>query len=419
MMDTVNQPDGVALSAPAVGPDQSLGWRKLLILAAGAFAVGTSEFLMMGTLPAVAADLGVSVAAAGQLVSAFAIGIAVGGPLLAGAVSRYDRRKVLVGALLAFMAANAVGVIAPVYSLAIVMRFVAGAFGGLFYGIAFSTAATTAAPNRQGAAMAIVMGGVTMATVLGTPLGAWIGQHLGWRTPYGLISALTFGVAAAVHLLLPRIPGQANLGSGVKGAIDGIRSLFSVFDNRPLTLLYLAIILVNTGWFALYTYIAPFWTEVSGVSAATVPTALLAYGIFSAIGGAAGGKLANGHATTTMLGSVGAQAILLGAMMFSTTATVSLVIAMLWGFAAWVFVTAVQVRVVALARAQSDVASSVAVSAFNVGNAAGALAGGAVVAHYGLVATPAAAAGFVLAGLAIALFSGRRPAAAERLEQGS
>ena len=176
--------------------------------------------------------------------------------------------------------------------------------------------------------------------------------------------------------------------------------------------LYLAIILVNTGWFALYTYVAPFWIEVSGVSAATVPTALLAYGIFSAIGGAAGGKLANGHATTTMLGSVAAQAILLGAMMFSTTAMVSLVIAMLWGFAAWVFVTAVQVRVVALARAQSDVASSVAVSAFNVGNAAGALAGGAVVAHYGLVAAPAAAAGFVLAGLVIALFSGRRSTAA-------
>lgn len=416
-MDSIHQPARAALSPSGAVPDQGLGWRKLLILAAGTFAVGTSEFLMMGTLPGVAADLGVSVAAAGQLVSAFAIGIAVGGPLLAGAVSRYDRRQVLVGALLAFMVANAVGAMAPLYSLAVVMRFVAGAFGGLFYGVAFSTAATTAAPNRQGAAM--VMGGVTMATVLGTPLGAWIGQHLSWRTPYLIISALTFGVAAAVHALLPRIPGQATLGSGVKGAIDGIVSLFSVFDNRSLTLLYLAIILVNTGWFALYTYVAPFWTEISGVSAATVPTALLAYGIFSAIGGAAGGKLANGHATATMLGSIVAQAILLGAMMFSTIAMVSLVIAMLWGFAAWVFVTAVQVRVVELAGAQSDIASSVAVSAFNVGNAAGALAGGAVVAHFGLVAAPAAGAGFVLAGLVGAMFSGRRSAAAERLAQGS
>lgn len=418
-MDSINQPACGALSPTAVVPDQGLGWRKLLILAAGTFAVGTSEFLMMGTLPGVAADLGVSVAAAGQLVSAFAMGIAVGGPLLAGAVSRYDRRQVLVGALLAFMVANAVGAMAPLYSLAVVMRFVAGAFGGLLYGVAISTAATTAAPNRQGAAMAMVMGGVTMATVLGTPLGAWIGQHLSWRTPYVIISALTFGVATAAHALLPRIPGQATLGSGVKGAIDGIRSLFSVFENRPLALLYLAIILVNTGWFALYTYVAPFWTEISGVSAATVPTALLAYGIFSAIGGAAGGKLANGHATTTMLGSIVAQAILLGAMMFSTIAMVSLVIAMLWGFAAWVFVAAVQVRVVKLAGAQSDIALSVAVSAFNVGNAVGALAGGAVVAHFGLVAAPAAGAGFVLAGLVSAMFSGRRSAAAERLEQAS
>lgn len=411
-MDTIDHAAGLAPPPPAVGPDQGLGWRKLLILAAGTFAVGTSEFLMMGTLPGVAADLGVSVAAAGQLVSAFAIGIAVGGPLLAGAVSRYDRRNVLVGALLAFMAANAVGVMASLYSLAVVMRFLAGAFGGLFYGIAVATAATTSSPNRQGAAMAIVMGGVTSATVLGTPLGAWIGQHLGWRIPYAIISVLTVGVAAAVYMLLPRIPGQATVGSGVKGAINGIRSLFSVFDNRPLRLVYLAIILVNTGWFALYTYIAPFWTEISGVSAATVPTALMAYGIFSAIGGATGGKLANGHATTTMLGSIVAQAILLGAMMFSTIAMVSLVIAMLWGFAAWVFVTAVQVRIVELAGARSDVALSVAVSAFNVGNAAGALAGGAVVAQFGLVAAPAAGAGFVLLGLVGALLSGRRPAAA-------
>lgn len=411
-MDTIDHAACLAPPPPAVGPDQGLGWRKLLILAAGAFAVGTSEFLMMGTLPGVAADLGVSVAAAGQLVSAFAIGIAVGGPLLAGAVSRYDRRNVLVGTLLAFMAANAVGVMASLYSLAVVMRFLAGAFGGLFYGIAVATAATTSSPNRQGAAMAIVMGGVTSATVLGTPLGAWIGQHLGWRIPYGIISLLTVGVAAAVYMLLPRIPGQATVGSGVKGAINGIRSLFSVFDNRPLRLVYLAIILVNTGWFALYTYVAPFWTDISGVSAATVPTALMAYGIFSAIGGATGGKLANSHATTTMLGSIVAQAILLGAMMFSTIAMVSLVIAMLWGFAAWVFVTAVQVRIVELAGARSDVALSVAVSAFNVGNAAGALAGGAVVAQFGLVAAPAAGAAFVLLGLVGALLSGRRPAAA-------
>jgi DHA1 family inner membrane transport protein len=386
---------------------KGLGWPKLLTLAAGAFAVGTSEFLMMGTLPSVAEDLAVSVPAAGQLVSAFAIGIALGGPVLAGAFSRYDRRNVLVGALLAFMAANAVMALAPLYSLSLVMRFVAGAFGGLFYGVAVATAATTAAPGRQGGAIAMVLAGVTMATVLGTPLGAWLGQISGWRVPYGLISVMTIAIAAAVHMMFPRVAGQAAGRSDTGGALDGIRSLLSVFGNRSLTLMFLAIALVNTGWFALYTYVAPFWTDVSGVSPAAVPTALLAYGIFSAVGGALGGKLANLSAVKTLLGSVLAQGLLLGAMMVSAIPMLSLVMAMFWGLAAWVFVSAAQARVVELAGPQSDVAVSVAVSAFNVGNAAGALAGGLVVAQFGLAAAPAAGLAFVAAGLVSAYVSGR------------
>ncbi len=392
---------------PVAGAIEGLGLLRLVTLAAGAFAVGTSEFLMMGTLPSVAADLGVSVPAAGQLVSAFAIGIALGGPVLAGAFSRYDRRHVLVGALLAFLTANAVVAVAPLYSMAVVMRFLAGAFGGLFYGVAFATAATTAAPGRQGGAIAMVLGGVTMATVLGTPLGAWIGQHLGWRVPYALISALTIGVAAAVHFLLPRVAGQSSQRSGMRGAMDGTRSLLSVFGNRPLTFLYLAIAMVNTGWFALYTYIAPFWTDIGGVSPAAVPTALLAYGVFSAVGGALGGKFSNTSAVKTVLAAVIAQGLLLGAMMISATPMVSLALAMLWGLAAWVFVSAAQARVVELAGSQSDVASSVAVSAFNVGNAAGALAGGLVVAQLGLAAAPAAGLVFVAGGFLSALISGR------------
>jgi MFS transporter, DHA1 family, inner membrane transport protein len=407
-MESVTLTTASSGTLPAHDTVKGLGWPKLLTLAAGAFAVGTSEFLMMGTLPSVAADLGVWVPAAGQLVSSFAIGIALGGPILAGAFSRYDRRNVLVGALLAFLAANAVVAMAPLYSLAVVMRFLAGAFGGLFYGVAFATAATTSAPGRQGGAIAMVLGGVTMATVLGTPLGAWVGQHLGWRVPYGLISVMTVAVAAAVHLLLPRVPGQATVRSGVGGALDGIRLLLSVFGNWPLTLMYLAIALVNTGWFALYTYVAPFWTDVSGVSPAAVPTALLAYGVFSAIGGALGGKFSNASAVKTLIGSVVAQGVLLGTMMVITVPMVSLALAMLWGLAAWIFVSAAQARVVELAGTQSDVASSVAVSAFNVGNAAGALAGGLVVAQYGLIAAPAAGLAFVAAGLLSALVSGQQ-----------
>lgn len=407
-MDTLLTPRDLAAQQlpPQDVASTGLGIPRLFTLAAGAFAVGTSEFLMMGTLPAVASDLGVSVSAAGQLVTAFAIGIALGGPVLTGMTARFDRRHVLVGALLAFLLTNLIVAVAPFYSLAVLMRFLGGALGGLFYGVAFATAATTAAPGKQGGAIATVLGGVTMATVLGTPLGSWIGQHLGWRVPYGLIAVMAIGIAFAVHLLLPRMVGSAGVSSGVRGAVEGLRSLLSVFSNRPLALMYAAIALVNTGWFALYTYITPYWTEVSGVQAATVPAALLAYGVFSAIGGALGGKLANFGALKTVVAAVLAQGLLMLALLLvEGTPIASLVIAMLWGLVAWVFVSAVQLRVVQLAGSAADVASSVAVSAFNVGNALGALAGGIVVASLGVAMGPVAGASFVALGLLLVIVS--------------
>ncbi len=389
---------------PSVHPEskqasQILSQSKLLTLAAGAFAIGTSEFLMMGTLPAVANDLGVSVSAAGQLVSAFALGIALGGPILAGMTARFERKTVLIAALLAFLLTNLVVALSPLYSLAVIMRFAGGALGGLFYGVAFASAATYSQAGKQGSAIATVLSGVTMATVLGSPLGAWIGHQMGWRAPYALIALITVGIALAIAKLLPRMPGNANLSTGLNGAIDGIKSLLSVFANKPLALMYLAIALVNTGWFALYTYISPYWTNISGVQAALIPAALLAYGVFSAIGGVWGGSLANGGALRIVKVSIAAQALLLAALALTGgTPMLALALSMVWGLAAWIFVSAAQVRVVELAGERADVASSVAVSAFNVGNAAGALAGGVVVALSSVGVTPWAGMAFVLLG---------------------
>jgi MFS transporter, DHA1 family, inner membrane transport protein len=388
----INCPEAEQLS-------QSFSPSKLLTLAAGAFAVGTSEFLMMGTLPAVATDLGVSVSAAGQLVSAFALGIALGGPILAGMTARFERRAVLMGALLAFLVTNLVVALSPVYALAVIMRFAGGALGGLFYGVAFASAATHAGPGKQGSAIASVLSGVTMATVLGSPLGAWIGQLMGWRAPYALIALMTLGIVFAIAKLLPRMAGNDSLGAGIQGAIEGIKSLLAVFADKPLALMYLAIALINTGWFALYTYISPYWTNISGVQAALIPASLLAYGVFSAVGGVWGGKLANGGALRIVKASVAAQAVLLAALALSGCApTLALAFAMFWGLAAWVFVSAAQVRVVELAGDRADIASSVAVSAFNVGNAAGALIGGVVVSLSSVAATPWTGIAFVSLG---------------------
>jgi MFS transporter, DHA1 family, inner membrane transport protein len=388
----INCPEAEQLS-------QSFSPSKLLTLAAGAFAVGTSEFLMMGTLPAVATDLGVSVSAAGQLVSAFALGIALGGPILAGMTARFERRAVLMGALLAFLVTNLVVALSPVYALAVIMRFAGGALGGLFYGVAFASAATHAGPGKQGSAIASVLSGVTMATVLGSPLGAWIGQLMGWRAPYALIALMTLGIVFAIAKLLPRMAGNDSLGAGIQGAIEGIKSLLAVFADKPLALMYLAIALINTGWFALYTYISPYWTNIAGVQAALIPASLLAYGVFSAVGGVWGGKLANGGALRIVKASVAAQAVLLAALALSGCApTLALAFAMFWGLAAWVFVSAAQVRVVELAGDRADIASSVAVSAFNVGNAAGALIGGVVVSLSSVAATPWTGIAFVSLG---------------------
>lgn len=365
------------------------GLPQLLTLAAGAFAVGTSEFLMMGTLPDVASGLGVTVAAAGQLVAVFALGIALGGPLLVGLTTRLDRRIVLLTAMLAFLLTNLVVAAIPHYGLALAMRFVGGALCGLFYGVAFASAARMSGPGKQAGAIAIVLSGVTLATVLGSPLGAWAGLQWGWRWPYAVIALSAVGVAIAVWRLLPAMAGDDAIAPGWRGAQEGLGKMLSVFSVRPLALAYLAIALVNTGWFTLYTYVAPYWTTIGGVALTWIPGALLAYGIVSAIGGAWGGALSNRGARRVLAMSIVVQGLAFVLLLASGGAPIAMLAAsMLWGLAAWVFVSAAQARVVELAGDKADVASSVAVSAFNVGNAAGAAMGGLAVGALGLAGLP-------------------------------
>ena len=379
------------------------GLPQLATLTAGAFAVGTSEFLMMGTLPDVARGLGVSVSAAGQLIAAFALGIAIGGPLLAGATARFDRRAVLAVAMLAFVLTNVAVAAVPDYRVALLMRFLGGALGGLFYGVAFATAARMAAPGKRAGAIATVLTGVTLATVMGSPLGAWTGQAWGWRWPYAVIALGAVGVAVAAWRLLPSMAGDTGIDRGWRGARDGIGKMLSVFSNRPLALAYLAIALVNTGWFTLYTYVAPYWTIVGDVDTRWIPAALFAYGVLSAIGGAWGGALANRGARRIMAAAIIAQGVAFVLLLGSAGAPPAMLAAsMLWGLAAWVFVSAAQARVVELAGDKADVASSVAVSAFNVGNAAGAAVGGLAVGAVGLAHLPWVALAMLFLGLASA-----------------
>jgi DHA1 family inner membrane transport protein len=398
MSITLALPSEAAVASPRFGLPQRL------VLAAGAFAIATSEFLMMGTLPEVADGLGVSVSAAGQLVGAFALGIALGGPMLAGATARFDRRNVLVGAMLAFLLANLLLAALPSYWLALGLRFLGGALGGLFYGVAFASVARMSEPGKEAGAIATVLSGVTLATVFGTPLGAWAGQIWGWRLPYAAIAAAAVLIALAAWRLLPAMAGDAAIATGLRGAGAGIVKMLGVFRLRALALIFLAIALVNTGWFTVYTYIAPFWTGIGDVAAGWVPGALLAYGVFSAIGGAWGGALANGGARRIVALAIFAQGLVFIAIALAAGAPIAmLALSMAWGLSAWVFVSAAQARVVELAGDKADLASSVAVSAFNVGNAAGALLGGLAVGLIGLASLPFVGLGLLVAGLIAAL----------------
>jgi DHA1 family inner membrane transport protein len=351
-------------------------WPTLLILAFGAFVIGTSEFLIMGILPDVAASLGVTVGAAGQLVTAFALGIALGAPTLAAATARFDRKHVLLAGLGVFSLGNlAVGLLHS-YEALLVARFVSGAMAGLFYGVGIAAGAQIAPENMKARAIATVFGGITLATVLGSPAGIWIGQFMGWQSPFFLLTGLTILAIAAMQIVMPNTPSQHS---------GGLTVLGHVFKLRAVMLVLLGTVLVNTGWFAAYTYIAPFLTNVTGAAVALIPAILVGYGVLSWIGNMLGGKLADLSLRPTLFGSIlimAASMVSLKVLGASLAAT--MVLLAIWALSGWSFVTAVQTRIVEAAGSAGSMASALNISAFNVGIALGAASGGAVVESLGL-----------------------------------
>jgi MFS transporter, DHA1 family, inner membrane transport protein len=357
-------------------PSASL-WATLAALSFGAFIVGTSEFLLMGILPDVASNLDTSVGLAGQLVTAFALGIAIGAPILAAFTARLDRRNVAIGAMALFLLTNLVVATTSDFTLLMITRFAGGALGGLFYGVAFGAAARLAPPLIQGRAIATVLLGVTLATVLGLPVGIWLGHLLGWQLPFALIAVLAAIAMAFVRLTMPALPG---------GEAGGLAQLLSVLRIPAVMLTFLGIILLNAGWFAAYTYITPFLSDVTGLTAAAISVILIGYGIMSAIGNVLGGRYADRSLKATIFGSVVLMAVaLMGLRLGGELVWVVLPLTALWAISAWSFVAAAQTRSVQAAGPAGDLAVSLSVSAFNVGNALGAATGGWIVETTGIV----------------------------------
>ncbi|MFJ9522335.1 MFS transporter [Kitasatospora sp. NPDC101801] len=339
----------------------------LATLFLGMFVLGSGELLVVGVLDRVAADLHVTISEAGTLVTVYALGLAIGGPILTALTIKLEKKIVLIGSLALFIACNLVAVLTSSYGLFLVLRFFIGASQGLFIAGAFIAAMTVVPPERIGKAIGIVISGVAMSGALGVPLGTLVGQTLGWRGSFVAIvvgAVLTLGGTVA---LIPVVPPAG------AGAAHQARYAFA---PRVLAVLFLNFI-VFSSVFATLTYLVPFLQRVTGISGGVLSVFLLAYGAATAVGSFGGGKFADRNAQLTLIiGSVGIAASLLVLYFVGSIAWLVALALLAWGLSFYSIVPSLQVRVISLAGPGGQLAQSLPVSAANVGIAFGALAGG-------------------------------------------
>ena len=377
----------------------------LLALTISAFAIGTTEFVIVGLIPTIATDLHISVPSAGLLVSLYALGVAIGAPVLTALTGRLPRKALLLSLMALFTAGNLLAWRAPGYESLIVARILTGLAHGVFFSIG-STIATGLVPREKAAsAIAIMFTGLTVALVTGVPLGTFIGQHFGWRETFLAVSAL--GVVAFLGSLL-FVPSSIR-----HTPPASLLQQARVLAEPRLLLVYAKTAIGYGGSFIPFTFLAPILQDVSGFSAGAVGLVMLVYGVSVAIGNIWGGRLADRHGPIAALRVV---FLLLAAVLFVLTFTAPhrwLVVAtvLAWGAVAFGNVPGLQVYVVKQAERHTpqavDVASGLNIAAFNLGIAGAAWAGGLIVQHLGLMHTPWIGALVVLVALGLTELSGR------------
>lgn len=372
----------------------------LFALTAGAFGIGTTEFVIMGLLLQVAADLQVSIAQAGLLISGYALGVALGAPLITMATRRLPRRTVLLALMLVFTLGNVACALAPSYGLLMAARVLTALAHGTFFGVGAVVATGLVPPERRASAIALMFTGLTAATLLGVPAGAWIGLHHGWRATFWVVAAIGVVALAVLARFVPRDASAPR--------VAPLAEELAVLA-RPQVLLGLAMTVMGfAGVFAFYTYIQPLLTRLSGLSEAAVSPVLLLFGAGLAVGNLWGGRLADRGPLRAILATLGALALVLAGTRWSMAAPLSAVVSVgVLGIAAFATVAPLQMRVVDEAGgAGQNLASSLNIAAFNLGNALGAWVGGQVIERgAGLSWLGVAGAALTLGGLALALAS--------------
>jgi DHA1 family inner membrane transport protein len=364
----------------------------LLALAVAAFAIGTTEFVIMGLLPEVATDLKVSIPSAGMLVSGYALGVAVGAPLLAALTAKMERKHALLLLMGLFILGNALCAIAPNYDVLMVARVVAAFCHGSFFGIGAVVAAHLVPANQRARAIALMFAGLTLANVLGVPFGTFLGQWAGWRSTFWAVTALGVIAALGVVRFVPSLPDLK--------APDMRRELRVLREPQALIALGMTVLGFG-GVFTVFTYIAPILQEQSHISPHWTGAVLILFGIGTTIGNMLGGRLADWKLMPSLMGILVVLAGLLVAFAWTMHSTVaSIVTVFLWGIAAFATVAPLQSRVVHVAGDAPNLASTLNIAAFNLGNAGGAWLGGAVLAAgYSMPMVSLAGAAVTVAGL--------------------
>ncbi|HEY2454834.1 MAG TPA: MFS transporter [Scandinavium sp.] len=377
----------------------------LLALTISAFAIGTTEFVIVGLVPTIAEQLSVSLPSAGLLVSIYALGVAIGAPVLTALTGSMPRKRLLLALMVLFTAGNLLAWQAPGYGTLVVARLLTGLAHGVFFSIG-STIATSLVPKEKAAsAIAIMFGGLTVALVTGVPLGTFIGQIFGWRETFLAVSLL--GVIALISSLI-LVPNDIP-----QRAMASLREQLQVLTHPRLLMIYAITALGYGGVFTAFTFLVPMMQNLAGFSSNAVSWILLGYGISVAIGNIWGGKLADKHGAVPALKIIFAALVVL-LLIFQFTASMqyaALATVLVMGIFAFGNVPGLQVYVVQKAELYTpsavDVASGLNIAAFNVGIALGSIIGGQTVEHYGLAQTPWIGAAIVMLAFLLIGISGR------------
>jgi DHA1 family inner membrane transport protein len=388
----LEQPRSAPAPDAAHAPAPNLRF-ALLALALGGFAIGTTEFVAMGLLPQIADGVSISIPTAGHVVSAYAVGVVVGAPLLAGLGAKFPRRTLLVSLMVAYALGNLLSALAPSYATLMGARFLAGLPHGAYFGVASLLAADLAPPGLKARAVSRVLLGLSVANVLGVPAATWVGQTFGWRVAFGGAALLAVATAVTVLRVVPHLP--ANREATFKRELTALR--------RPQVWLAIATGGIGGGgMFAVYSYISPILTDRSGLALGAVPLVLAVWGCGMVAGNLLAGRLMDWRPHASMIGAFLAMATIFGIFAFTSASPTLAPITVFFLGMALILPTGLQMRLMEVAGDAQTLGAALNHSAFNIANALGAWLGGAVLAAgLGLTAPMVVAVGLALAGMVI------------------